>query len=139
MRESIRHLAVDILTQVNDGRSFASPLLDSCLDAYRLSATPDGKLLTYLVYGVLRHRGYLDWITTKLYRGNFRNLDERIKNILRVSVFQLKFSDRLPSFAVVDEAVKIAQIISREKADLSTLLPKKRNFLRQDKNIPFPF
>jgi len=136
MRESIRHLAVDILTQVNDGRSFASPLLDSCLDAYRLSATPDGKLLTYLVYGALRHRGYLDWITTKLYRGNFRNLDERIKNILRISVFQLKFSDRLPSFAVVDEAVKITQIISPGKSGLVNAVL--RNFLRQDKNIPFP-
>ncbi len=136
MNKSIRHLAVDILTQVNQGTTFASPLLDDCLDAYQLSGTLNGRLLTHLVYGVLRHRGHLDWIIVKLYRGNFENLEEQIKNILRISLFQLRFSDRLPPFAVVNEAVKIAKNISPDKSGLVNALL--RNLLRRGKNISFP-
>ena len=112
MKKTIRHQAVDILSQISTSQSFAGELLDACLDSNTLSGTPDGRLLTHLVYGVLRLQGHLDWIISKLYRGNFASMDEGIKNILRVGLYQLKFSDRLPAFAVVDEAVKSAKIIA---------------------------
>ncbi|HPD56205.1 MAG TPA: 16S rRNA (cytosine(967)-C(5))-methyltransferase RsmB [Smithellaceae bacterium] len=136
MKKSIRHLATDILTRVNRSDAFASLLLDDCLDANQLSGTADGKLLTYLVYGVLRNRGRLDWIIAALYRGEFENLDETVKNILRISLFQLTSSDRLPAFAVVNEAVKISNLISPQKSSLVNALL--RNYLRRGNNIPFP-
>ena len=136
MNKSVRHLAVDILTQVDLNHDFASPLLDKALDDYQLTGNPDGRLLTHLVYGVLRLRGHLDWIIAKLYRGNFENLDEQIKNILRLSLFQLKFSERIPPFAVVDEAVKIANKVNPEKSGLINAIL--RNFLRRGSNISFP-
>lgn len=136
MNKSVRHLAVDILTSVELNHDFASPLLDKALDDYQLTGHPDGRLLTHLVYGVLRLRGHLDWIIAKLYRGNFENLDEQIKNVLRISLFQLKFSERIPEFAVVDEAVKIANKVNPEKSGLVNAIL--RNFLRRGSNISFP-
>ena len=136
MKKSIRHQAVDILSQISTSQSFAAELLDACLDANTLSGTPDGRLLTHLVYGVLRLQGHLDWIITKLYRGNFANMDESIKNVLRVGLYQLKFSDRLPAFAVVDEAVKSAKIIAPSQSGLTNAIL--RNYLRQNDRISFP-
>jgi 16S rRNA (cytosine967-C5)-methyltransferase len=136
MNKSVRHLAVDILSRVELNHDFASPLLDKALDDYQLTGYPDGRLLTHLVYGVLRLRGHLDWIIVKLYRGNFEKLDERIKNILRISLFQLKFSERIPEFAVVDEAVKIANKVNPGKSGLVNAIL--RNFLRHGSNISFP-
>ncbi len=136
MNKSVRHLAVDILTQIDLNHDFASVLLDKALDDYQLTGHPDGRLLTHLVYGVLRLRGHLDWIIAKLYRGNFENLNEQIKNILRISLFQLKFSERIPEFAVVDEAVKIANKVNPEKSGLVNAIL--RNFLRRGNNISFP-
>jgi hypothetical protein len=52
MTKTVRHLAVDILNQVRTSQAFASPLLNDCLDTNALSGTPDGRLLTHLVYGV---------------------------------------------------------------------------------------
>ena len=115
MIKTVRHLAVDILNQVHTSQAFASPLVNDCLDKNSLSGTPDGRLLTHLVYGVLRFQGHLDWILIKFYRGDFDKMDDGIKNVLRVGLYQLKFSDRLPAFAVVDEAVKIAKLIQPEK------------------------
>ena len=139
MKKTIRHLAVDILDQVYQTHSFAALLLDENLDDNELSGTPDGRLLTHLVYGSLRFQGHLDWILAKLYRGDFGKMEESIKNILRVGLYQLKFSDRLPAFAVVDEAVKIAKIIRPAQSGQSGLVNAiLRNYLRQGNNIAFP-
>jgi len=136
MTKTVRHLAVDILDQIHTSQAFASPLLNDCLDTNALSGTPDGRLLTHLVYGVLRFQGHLDWILAKFYRGDFDKMDEGIKNVLRVGLYQLKFSDRLPAFAVVDEAVKIAKKIHQDKSALVNAIL--RNYLRRGQKIPFP-
>ena len=136
MKISVRHQAVDILNKVGASQAFASPLINDCLDTNALSGTPDGRLLTHIVYGVLRFQGHLDWILAKLYRGDFDKLNEGIKNVLRLGLYQLKFSDRLPAFAVVDEAVKIAKIIHPEKSALVNAVL--RNYLRRGQKISFP-
>lgn len=136
MKKSTRHLAVDILDQVHRSKAFAGLLLDERLDANELSGTADGRLLTHLVYGVLRLRGHLDWILAKLCRGSWEKTDESIKNILRIGIFQLKFNDRLPAFAVVDEAVKIAKNIDAAKSGLVNAVL--RNYLRRGSGITFP-
>ena len=136
MKKSIRHHAVDILNQVYINNSFAGDLIDTFLDENELSGKPDGRLLTHLVYGVLRLQGHLDWILSRLYRGDFVKMDEGIRNVLRTGLYQLKFSDRLPAFAVVDEAVKIAKIISPAASGLTNAIL--RNYLRSGNNIPFP-
>jgi 16S rRNA (cytosine967-C5)-methyltransferase len=136
MKKSIRHQAVDILSQISISQSFAGELLDDSLTANTLSGTPDGRLLTHLVYGVLRLQGHLDWIISKLYRGDFAGMAEGIKNVLRVGLYQLKFSDRLPAFAVVDEAVKSAKIIAPAQSGLTNAIL--RNYLRHGDKISFP-
>jgi len=136
MKKTIRHQAVDILNTVSKGQAFAGDLLDACLDEQNLSGTPDGRLLTHLVYGVLRQQGHLDWILGKLYRGKYAKMEESVKNILRTGLYQLKFSDRLPAFAVVDEAVKIAKKIAPAAQGLINAVL--RSYLREGDQIVFP-
>lgn len=136
MKKTVRHLAVEILNRLESSDAFAGELLDEYLEKHCLSGTPDGRLLTHLVYGVLRLRGHLDWILARLCRGGLENMDEGIKNILRLGLFQLKFSDRLPDFAVVNEAVKIAGRLQPEKRALVNAVL--RNYLRRGDEISFP-
>ena len=136
MRKSIRHIACDILTQVSQSQAFAGELLDECLNEQNLSGTADGRLLTHLVYGVLRMQGHLDWILAKLYRGDFPKMDDGVKNVLRTGLYQIKFSDRLPAFAVVDEAVKVAKKINPAASGLVNAIL--RGYLRNTEKLPFP-
>ena len=136
MKKSVRHQAVDILNQVHKSQAFSGELLDKCLKSNALSGTADGRLLTHVVYGVLRFQGHLDWIISKLYRGDFSKIDEGVKNILRTGLYQLKFSDRLPAFAVVDEAVKIAQKTAPTASGLINAVL--RSYLRNTDKISFP-
>lgn len=136
MKKTIRHQAVDILNAVSQTQAFAGNLLDACLEAQGLSGSTDGRLLTHLVYGVLRMRAHLDWLLSQLYRGDYSKMDECVKNILRTGLFQLKFSDRLPAFAVVDEAVKTAKKIAPAADGLVNAVL--RSYLRNTDKITFP-
>jgi len=127
---------VDILNRVAGSRAFAGELLDIQLDEQSLSGTADGRLLTHLVYGVLRMQGHLDWILAGLCRGDYDKMEENVKNILRSGLYQLEFSDRLPAFAVVDEAVKIAKRINPGAGGLVNAVL--RSHLRNTNKTIFP-
>jgi len=102
-----RRVALSILLQVEKERLFAAPLLDRRLEQSHLSSL-DKNLTTELVYGVLRWQGRLDAILSPLLRFPLRQMDPALRMILRLAVYQLLFLDRIPVFAVVDEAVKVA-------------------------------
>ncbi len=136
MKKTIRRQAVDILNSVSQNESFAGNLIDTQLDRKNLSGTADGRLLTHLVYGVLRMRGHLDWILAQLYRGDYAGMEESVKNILRTGLYQLKFSERLPAFAAVNEAVKIAKDTTPAAAALTNALL--RSYLRSPDKTFFP-
>ena len=127
---------MDILNAVATGRSFAGDLLDKSLDELDLSQTADGRLMTHLVCGVLRMQGHLDWILAGLYRGNYAKMEENLKNILRTGLYQLKFSERIPPFAVVDEAVKLAKRTAPFAEGLTNAVL--RSYLRNADKISFP-
>ena len=81
-------------------------------------------------------QGHLDWILASLYRGDYARMETSVKNILRTGLYQLKFSDRLPDFAVVDEAVKIAKRVNAGAGGLVNAVL--RSYLRNRDKITFP-
>ena len=102
-----RCAALNILMRVEKEHAFAAPLLDRRLEQSHLSPL-DKNLTTELVYGVLRWQGRLDAILSPLLRFPLRQMDPALRMILRLGVYQLLFLDRIPPFAAVDEAVKMA-------------------------------
>lgn len=109
MRWDPRQLAVTILDRVENEKSFAEPLLNNFLSQGMLPGIQDRRLLTELVYGTLRMRKRIDWFIKSIYRGDLKKMDTAIKNILRVGIYQIMFTDRIPAYATVDEAVKMAK------------------------------
>lgn len=107
---SPRSLAVEILDRIDTTGAFAEPLLDAFLRDHLLDSAPDRHLLTSLVYGTLRMRGRLDWIIQQLYQGRFSSMQGGIRNILRTALYQFLFMERIPAFALVDEAVELAKL-----------------------------
>lgn len=135
-RNSPRKTAVQILNRIDEKGAFAEPLLDDALSRDRAFAGHDRKLLTQLVYGTLRMRGRLDWIIGRLYRGDAARMDTALLNILRTGLYQMIFTDRIPDFAAVDEAVEIAKVLHPAGAGLVNAVL--REALRQGTGIGFP-
>lgn len=106
--ETARALAVDILDAVERRKAFADILLDRTLRAHELSAA-DRALLTELVYGTLRWRGRIDATLAQVTREAPEKMDGYVRNLLRVTLYQIFFLDRIPAYAAVNEAVETAK------------------------------
>ena len=136
MKNNPRRIAVEILNRVDKTGSFAEPILDSYLSRNIFANIHDRRLLTQLVYGTLRMRGPLDWVIEHLYKGRMEAMDAGIKNILRTGLYQLMFTDRIPEFAAVDEAVKITEKAYPGRSGLVNAIL--RNAIRKKGEFEYP-
>lgn len=136
MIETPRGMAVDILNRVDLTDAYAEPLLDACLASHYLPNIHDRRLLTELVYGTLRMQGRLDWLIDHLYHGHLPSLPPVVKNIIRTGLYQMIFTQRIPLFAVVDEAVKLAKALQPGSASLVNALL--RTYLRKRDFLAYP-
>jgi 16S rRNA (cytosine967-C5)-methyltransferase len=106
--KSCRALAVDTLLNVEKRRAYADILLDNALKKNVLSSQDRG-LLTQLVYGTLRWRGKLDWLLGRIVHRPLADMDGYLRNLLRLTVYQLLFLDKVPDYAAVNESVELAK------------------------------
>jgi len=109
-----RKLAYEVLRRVEGGRDFAVDLL------HRPSVSAlkdvDQRLATEIVMGVLRWRGELDFEIERVARRKLTALDPEVVTILRLGFFQIRFLERVPKFAVVDDAVKMTKSTGKPSA-----------------------
>src|SRR4030095_821523 len=97
-----------ILAKVDTRKAYADILLDQALKAATLNER-DRALLTELTYGTLRWRGTIDGQLSRYLRQPLARTDPLIRNLLRVSVYQLRFLDKIPDHAAVNEAAAMAR------------------------------
>src|SRR5262249_19407840 len=84
------------------------PLLDRLPGRAGLDAR-DRALVTELVYGSLRWQRLLDWHLGRVAHRPVDALAPWLRALLRASIYQLAFLDRIPARAVVHEAVELAK------------------------------
>ena len=107
-RKGVRQLATEILFKVDTRKSYADVLLNHSLKDSTLSDR-DRALVTELAYGTLRWRGKIDAQLNLYLRERLEDTDPFIRNLLRVAFYQLLFLDKIPNYAVVNEAVQLAK------------------------------
>lgn len=88
------------------------------------------------VAGVTRWRRWLDYLIAHLYRGNAAKLEPRLRQILRLGLYELLYLDT-PPHAVLNEAVELAKRQVRPKAGglVNGIL---RAAQRQQETLPEP-
>lgn len=106
--QDARKMALEALIKIERGKHRANQVLIEGWGKSRLGVR-DRRLVTELVYGVLRHRNRLDWVLGQFCRRPIMRLSPTLRNILRLGAYQLLFLDRIPPRAVVDEAVGLTQ------------------------------
>jgi len=110
-----RALALGILLRVEATDAYANLLLDARLGKSGLAGA-DRALVTELTYGVLRWRGKLDWILSQVSDRPVAALDRPVRQILRLGAYQLCCLTRIPDFAAVDQAVRLARRAGAERS-----------------------
>lgn len=105
--DNARAVALAVLASVEEG-AYSNLKLNHVLRQARLSRE-DAALATEITYGTLQRQNTLDWMLAPFLRREMSELDGWVRNLLRLSVYQLVYLDRVPAHAVVDEAVKLAK------------------------------
>lgn len=105
--KTARAYALELLHRVETQRKYAAPLLNRLLEREEISP-PDKGLIHELAYGVLRWRNRLDWIIGRCASRPMEEMTPWIRNILRLGVYQLGFTQKIPPAAAVHESVGLA-------------------------------
>ncbi|PWK12799.1 16S rRNA (cytosine(967)-C(5))-methyltransferase RsmB [Tumebacillus permanentifrigoris] len=130
-----RDLALDVLLQVETRGAYSNLALTNALRHARLDPRDVG-LATELVYGTIGRINTLDYFLTPLLKTPLDKLEDWVRNLLRLSVYQLLYLDRVPPFAVINEAVEISKRRSRQASGFVNGVL--RNFLRKKADIKMP-
>ncbi len=103
-----RELALSILREITENDAFSDLAVKNGLAPSKLSSR-DKALATALVYGTVQHLRFIDFQLESVSARPLATLTPDVRNILRLAVYQIRFMDRIPDRAAVDEAVKMAK------------------------------
>jgi 16S rRNA (cytosine967-C5)-methyltransferase len=111
-----RIAAFDILLRVETQDAYAVELLHS--DKVSRLSTPDRNLAMQLVMGVLRWQSRLDSAISEVVSGkhSVSKLDPEVRISLRLAIFQLRFLERIPESAAVNESVELMKRARKRSA-----------------------
>ncbi|MCL2356277.1 MAG: 16S rRNA (cytosine(967)-C(5))-methyltransferase RsmB [Defluviitaleaceae bacterium] len=114
MKKSDRHYAVTILGEVLHDGAYANIALRKALSGTDASAQSRA-FITELVNETLRNLILIDRIIDEFSQTPASEIKPIIKNILRISVCQIRFLERIPERAAVNEAVLLTKAYNFER------------------------
>ena len=129
-----RKTAVKVLAKIEKKGTYSNLAVAEALKNSEL--TPQDKsLATAIIYGVLDRKITLDYILSKFLKTPINKTEPFTLTVLRSALYQIKYMDKIPESAAVNEAVKIMKSskFSRNSGFVNGVL---RSVLRTDVEIP---
>lgn len=105
---NVRELITDILLSIDKGEGHSHLLIRAVLDKYDYLAANDKNLIKRVTEGTLEYRIRIDYIIDRFSKTPVKKMKPFIRNLMRMSVYQLIYMDKIPDSAVCNEAVKLA-------------------------------
>lgn len=103
-----RELALDVLMEILEKGAYSHLVIREVLDKYNYSENRDKAFVKRTVEGTLERLIQIDYILDRFSSVPVCRMKPLIRNLMRMSVYQLLFMDGIPDSAVCNEAVKLA-------------------------------
>ena len=123
-----RTIALDVLIKYQNEQSYLNITLNDYLEHSDLSRS-DKDLATRIVYGTIQNKLYLEYQLAPYVKD--KKIKTREQMILLMSLYQLIFLDKVPDYAIIDEAVRLAK--KRDSYAGKFVNAILRNFVRNGK------
>ena len=129
-----RKTAVKVLVKIEKEGTYSNLGVAEALKNSELNLQ-DKSLATAIIYGVLDRKITLDYILSKFLKTPINKTEPFTLMVLRSALYQIKYMDKIPESAAVNEAVKIMKSskLSRNSGFVNGVL---RSVLRTDVEIP---
>ncbi len=108
MNTTARQIALLSLCRYEREGKYSNLEADAAIKKFALEGA-EKKLYTKLLYGTIEKKLTLDYIISKLSDRRPEDLSLQMKNILRMSIYQMRYLDKIPDNAAVNEGVELAK------------------------------
>ena len=106
---NIREVVLDVLLEVLENHNLSHIVLKQALEKYLFLERQDRAFITRCVEGTLEYRIQIDAVLDRFSKVKTAKMKPMIREILRMSVYQILYMERVPDSAVCNEAVKLAK------------------------------
>ena len=106
---NLREVVLGILMEVTEGEAYSHIVLSDTLEKYQYLPKRDRAFVSRVTEGTLENLIQIDYVIECFSKVPIHNMKPLIRNLLRMSIYQLKYMDSVPDSAVVNEAVRLAQ------------------------------
>ena len=106
--DNVRELALDMLMEILENGAYSHLIIRDVLDKYNYSDSRDKAFVKRVTEGTLERLIQIDFILDQFSKVPVSKMKPLIRNLMRMSVYQLLFMDNVPDRAVCNEAVKLA-------------------------------
>ncbi len=106
-RHRLRHTILELLIRIEEDSGYSHLLIKHEIEARNISQK-DESLLTEIVYGTTERKLTLDYYLEPFIKKS-KKLEQWVRMLLRMSVYQMIYLDKVPGHAIINEAVEIAK------------------------------
>ena len=104
-----REIVLDMLMELAKGETYCHLLIRDVLKKYNYLDQRDKAFIKRVTEGVVERKIELDYVINQFSNTKVNKLKPLIRELLRMSVYQILYMDQVPDSAVCNEAVKLAQ------------------------------
>lgn len=137
MEENLRAIVLDILLEDEKNPGHSNTIIKRELDSRKHLEKKQRAFISRLSEGTIEKRIEEDWLINHVSKITTDKMKPAIRNILRMSVYQIKYMDKVPARAVCNEAVRLASArgFNTLKGFINGVI---RTLLRQLDSIEYP-
>lgn len=132
MNNNNRNICLNILNEYQQSHLHINDCIHSYFDLNK-TPKPDRGFISRLILGTIRLRGRYDYILSQIYHGNYKKLNFRLKNILRLACYQIEEMDSIPNHASIFSMVEITKKHLKGYEKLTNAIL--RNFINESAKI----
>ena len=132
-----RMICLECIIDILENNSHSHSVLNDTLNIYQYLDKKDRAFITRLCVGTVERTIELDYIINQFSKVKTTKMKPVIRNILRMSVYQIKYMDNVPTRAAINEGVNLAvkKGFFNLKGFVNGVL---RNIDRNIENIKYP-
>ncbi len=106
LKYNLRFQSIILLDRIMNNQGYSNVVINDFLQMSELG-DQNNRLLVQIVYGVVQRDITLNYLLKPYIED--KKVDDWVELLLKISVFQMIFLDRIPDHAIVNEAVEIAK------------------------------
>lgn len=106
---NVREIVLDILLELAGQTEYSNVLIGAALDKYDYLDNREKAFIKRVSEGTIERRLFLDYVLDQYSKTPVMKMKPLIRELLRMSVYQLFFMEHIPAAAVCNEAVKLAK------------------------------